>query len=64
MIEQVLKTEKEVVDDLAMEAILFQQMKFVLKEAHHFKLREKGTIVLKLKDFGKKFSGGTYTCGD
>lgn len=50
-------------DMLALEAVLYQELKFVLHEAFYFRNRDKGSIYMDFIDHGK-YKGSGYTVKD
>lgn len=63
MITTVIIEERQKVDDLAVEAVLIQELRLILQRTNYFRERKKGSIFLDFDNHGK-YRGSGYTCKD
>jgi len=54
---------KETFENMQMEAVLFQEIKHILKEANYFRNRTKGSLFLDFTNHGQ-YKGSGYTVKD
>lgn len=63
MITTVILEERQKVDDLAMEAVLIQELRFILQKNNYFRDRKRGSIFMDFDDHGH-YKGSGFTCKD